>query len=228
MSRSTTFLSTCAALTIAGGATLAFGAAPASAAPSAVDTTFVTANAQTNLAEITLGNLALQKATTSEARDLATMTVADHQAAMEKLTTVAQALGVTLPTTPNAEQQQQAATLQATAGSAFDPAYAQIQVAGHTQSIADTNTELSGGGDQSVKDYATYYLPVAQHHLEMAQSAVSALGGDPGSVPAGTGGQAATTSSTTEGVAIALVAVGGVAVIGGGVLVARRRRTASA
>lgn len=225
MSRSTTVLSSCAAAGLIGGAVLMFGAAPASAAPNPADTTFITANAQTNLAEITLGNLALQKATTTEVKNIATMTLTDHQAAMQKLTTVAQALGVTLPTAPNAQQQQQAATLQATTGSAFDSTYAQIQVAGHNQSIADTNTELSGGADQSVKDYANGYLPVAQKHLAMAQQAVTDLGGNPGSVPAGTGGQAATTSSSTEAIAITLVAVGGVAVLGAGAVAARRRRT---
>ncbi len=225
MPRSTTLLSACAATVIAGGATLAFGAGAAAAAPSAGDNAFLVANEQTNLAEITIGTLALQKATTTEAHDLATMTVADHQAAKAKVTALAKTLGVTLPTTPNATQQAQAATLQSTAGSAFDVAYAQVQVAGHTVSIANTNTELAGGSDQTVKDYATYYLPVATHHLEMAQSAVTALGGTPGSVPAGTGGQAATTSGTTEGITVGLIALGGATVIGAGVMVARRRRT---
>lgn len=224
MPRPTTVLFACAATLIAGGATLAFGAAPASAAPNAVDSTFLVGNEQTNLAEITIGTLALQKATTSEARALATMTVADHQSAQTKVQAVAKALGVTLPTAPNSQQQAQAATLRATSGAAFDVAYAQVQVAGHTTSIANTNTELSTGADQSVKDYATYYLPVATHHLEMAQSAVTVLGGTPGGVPAGTGGAAATTSSTTEGIAIGLIVAGGVAVASAGVVLARRRR----
>lgn len=224
MLRTRSVLSACATTVLVGGTVLAFGVTPASAAPNAVDSQFLVFNEQTNLAEITIGTLALQKATTSEARDLATMTVADHKAAQTKVTAVAKALGVTLPTAPNAEQQQQAATLQATSGSGFDLAYAQIQVAGHTKAIANTNTELSGGADQSAKDYANFYLPVATHHLEMAQSAVTDLGGTPGSVPAGTGGQAATTSSSSEGIAIALVVVGGVAVAGAGVAIGRRRR----
>ncbi|MHA3702674.1 DUF4142 domain-containing protein [Jatrophihabitans sp. YIM 134969] len=226
MSRPTTsLLSAGAVLALTAGATLAFGAAPASAAPNQVDGTFLVANEQTNLAEITIGTLALQKATTSEVRDLATMTVNDHKAAQTKVLAVAKALGVTLPTAPNSTQQAQAAQLQAASGSAFDVTYAQIQVAGHQLSLSDTDTELSGGSDPSVKSYATSYKPVVTMHLQMAQSAVTALGGTPGSVPAGTGGQAATTSGTTEGVAVGLVVVGGVALVGaGGFLVARRRR----
>ena len=156
------------------------------------------------------------------------MTIADHKAAMAKLTTVAKTLGVTLPTAPNAEQQAQAATLKATSTDAFDLAYSEIQVAGHQKSIANTDTEIAGGADQTVKDYATYYLPVAQMHLTMAQSAVTNLGGTPGEVPAGTGGQAATTSGTTEGVEIGLLVVGGALLVGSGVVLARRRRVATA
>ena len=66
---STPLTRTCAAsAALAGLATAAFfGAGSAAAAPSAVDTTFITANAQTNLAEMTIGALALDKAQSADA-----------------------------------------------------------------------------------------------------------------------------------------------------------------
>jgi predicted outer membrane protein len=188
------------------------GAALAAAAPSAQDTTYLTSNMQTSLAEITIGNLALTKSDDKGVQELADMTVADHTAALAKASALAQTLGIPVPTEPSEEQKAQAAQLQAASGTAFDQLYAQIQVAGHTKSVASTNTEISSGTEQSVKQYATEYLPVATMHLEMAQQLVADTGAGPTSVPAGTGGMAA---DGMDPVAVSLVGVGIVAVIGG-------------
>ncbi len=178
---------------------LAIGAGPASAEPNQRDTAFLMANAQTNLAEITIGQLAEQRAQYPSTKELAAKTMSDHQAAMTKLMAVAKTLNVTLPTMPNAEQQAAAAKLRTIDTSAFDATYDQIQVQGHQASIADTNTELSAGSDQSLKAYAQFYLPVATMHLSMAQADLAAVtSSNPAAVPAGSGGEAGTTSPTTR------------------------------
>lgn len=204
-------------------ATALVGAGSAVAAPSAADTTFMTANAQTNLAEQAIGAIALEKGQSAEVRELATMTVADHKKAMDQLTAVAQTLDATLPSAPNEEQQQQAATLKAASAGEFDALYAQIQVMGHTKSIAATNTELSTGSDASVLAYAKGYLPVVQMHLTLAQNAVGAVE-MPGSVPAGTGGQADASASTSMQTVFG--ALGVALLIGAGALYWRQRRAA--
>lgn len=209
-----------AALAVAGAAVL--GAAGSAAADTNdQDATFITANAQTNLAEITLGQLALDRAQYDSTRELAQMTLTDHQAALAKLQGVAADLGVTLPDAPNAEQQSQAALLQSVDTADFDAAYAQIQVAGHQKSIASTNAELSGGSDASVLAYAEGYLPVATHHLEMAQDVVAEVGA-PTSVPAGSGGLVGTTATSTL-VLQGLLMVVGLLALGVGVAGLRRR-----
>ncbi len=204
-------------------ASATFGVASAHAAASGQDSTFVTGNEQTNLAEITIGQLALQRSSNTAVRQLATMTISDHQAAQAKLKPVAQALTLTLPTVPSAMQQQQAAQLQAASAAQFDTLYSQIQVAGHQTAIADTNTEISGGGDPSVVTYAKGYLPVATMHLQMAQDALSQLTGTPNGVPAGNGGQAAEVGTGTPAWAIATT-VGGTAAAIVGLLVFGRMR----
>jgi putative membrane protein len=217
------------------GSTLAGSAAVASlllapsavAAPTAQDVTFLKGNEQTNLAEITIGKIALQRATTSTARSVATMTISDHTKAMAKVKALAAAEHVTLPTLPNALQQSQAATLKTVAASKFDLTYLQIQVAGHNLSIAATNTEISGGSDAKTVTYARFYLPVATMHLKMAREGVTTLGGDPNGVPAGTGGFAATTSNADLRTAWGGGVVGLVLVALGGFGLARRRRPAS-
>ncbi|GAA2008835.1 putative outer membrane protein [Nakamurella flavida] len=67
-----------AVLVTVGGASVA-GAA---AAPSDQDLAYITSNGQTNLAEITIGAIALDRGSNAETLELATMTVADHTAAL--------------------------------------------------------------------------------------------------------------------------------------------------
>ena len=200
------------------------GTSVAVAAPSTQDTDYITTNGQTNLAEITIGQLALQRAQNTATRELAQMTLTDHQAALAKLQTVAAQLGVPVPTEPNADQKKDAATLEAVDDAAFDLTYAQIQVAGHQKSIAGTNQEITGGSEPAVIGYANDYLPVATMHLQMAQDALAELGGTPAAVPAGNGGQAATTPGSTVGVQ-SILGVLGLLAIAGGLLVLRRRQS---
>jgi putative membrane protein len=212
-----------AALAISAALTVS-GASVAVAAPSSQDTDYITTNGQTNLAEITIGQLALQRAQNDETRQLAQMTLTDHQAALTKLQGVAAQLGVPVPTEPNAEQKQNAATLEAVDDASFDVTYSQIQVAGHQKSIAGTNQEISAGSDPTVIDYAKGYLPVATMHLQMAQDALAASGGTPSAVPAGSGGFAASTSDSTR-VFQGLLGFAGLLAVVGGLLVLRRRQS---
>jgi len=200
------------------------GASLAVAAPSSQDTAYITSNGQTSLAEITIGELALERAKNESTRELAQMTLVDHQAALAKLQTVAGQLGVPVPTEPNADQKKDAATLESVDDAAFDLTYAQIQVAGHQKSIAGTNQEITSGSDPAVIAYAKDYLPVATMHLEMAQDALAEAGGTPTAVPAGSGGQAGTTPASTvwwQG----LLGVIALLSITGGIIILRRRQS---
>jgi putative membrane protein len=199
------------------------GASVAVAAPSSQDTDYITANGQTNLAEITIGQLALQRAQNDATRDLAQMTLTDHRAALTKLQGVAAQLGVPVPTEPNAEQKKNAATLESVDDGSFDLTYSQIQVAGHQKSIAATNQEISAGSDPAVIDYAKGYLPVATMHLQMAQDALAASGGTPSAVPAGSGGLAAPTSGQTQ-LWQSLLGLAGLLAMVGGLLLLRSQR----
>ena len=157
--------------------TLGIPVAAAADSPSGQDKAFMTENAQTDLAEIAVGQIATDRSSNSQTIALAKTTVSDHKSALAKLTSLAQSAGVTLPTSPSPQQQADAAKLKSVSADAFDLTYAQVQVAGHNMSISDTNTELSAGSDADVISYAKGYLPVAQMHLTMAEDLVSSLGG---------------------------------------------------
>jgi len=201
-------------------------AAPSAGAagPSAQDTTYLTQNAQTNLAEITVGQLAAERAGDASIRQTAQQIVADHQQALSQLQTVAGSVGFTLPTEPNAMQQQQAQQLQGLSGTAFDEAYVPAQIEGHQMSVQHTQQEISSGSNQQLIDFATTYLPVAQDHLQMLQADQQRLGSSPTGVNAGLGDAAAPWAS---GPAVAgLLGVGGLLVAGSAATAVTRRRRA--
>src|SRR3954468_16329721 len=87
------------------------GAAAASAVPGA-DKKFAMMVAQTDLAEIELGNLALQKSSDPQVKQLAQKLVDDHTKTSTALKEIAANKGLTLPTETDAKHKALATKLQ--------------------------------------------------------------------------------------------------------------------
>jgi putative membrane protein len=211
------------------GSTVPAGAATVAASASAQDVSWAQATAQTDYAEIAIGQLADQRAEHSATKMMAQVTISDHTKALASLKSVASQDGITLPTAPSATQQSQAAQLKSVASSQFDATYDAIQIKGHELSISATQAELADGSSTAVKDDAQAYLPVAEKHLRMAESDYTALGGPVSAVSAGTGGLAATNSDDAPWIAVG--AAGALLLAGTGAFGLRRRvgsRTGSA
>jgi putative membrane protein len=206
-----------ATVTAAGRTTVSARAASASAQ----DVTWAQATAQTDYAEIAIGQLAEQRAQHSDTKMMAQVTISDHTKNLSELKSVASQTGISLPTAPNATQQAQAAQLKSVASSQFDATYDAIQVKGHELSIGQTQTELADGTSTAVKANAQAYLPVAEKHLQMAESDYTALGGSVSAVSAGTGGLAATNSDDVPWIAVG--AAGALLLAGTGAFGLRRR-----
>jgi putative membrane protein len=188
---------------LAGGAGM-LAAAPAQARTSVVsaqDATWAMSNAQTDLAEITIGGIAEQRALRSDTKMLAMVTMSDHEKSLAQLRMVAAQVGITLPTTPNAMQQAQAAQLKTVPSGQFDATFDSFQIQGHEQSISETKTEIANGSNAAVRNFAISYLPVAERHLQMAEADFAALGGTTGGTTGGTMGQAPAVSAGTGGMA---------------------------
>ncbi len=207
------------ALVAAAGA-LALAAGPAAAAPSQQDQEWLVAAHQSNLAEIAAGQAALQQATTPAVREHGQMLIDDHTRLDAALTPVAQQLGVTLPGEPSEAQQQALAAVTAQQGAAFDRAWVESQIAGHRATLAAGQQELAAGTEQAVKDLAAASAPVVQGHLDGLLAVAQELG-VPTSVPAGSGGQAASSSAVAG---LALVTAGVLAVAAAGTVLVRQRR----
>jgi putative membrane protein len=162
--RTTVLLSATGLIIGAAAATSPAGAAPAR--PSKADATFLRANEQVNLAEISLGTIATKRSSGKYALELAKQTIGDHQKARKANEAVAKATDITLPTSPNAMQLATAKSLAGVQEVAHH--YFAEQIKGHRLSIAQTKAEIANGTSPAVVKYARYYLPVAEMHLTMA------------------------------------------------------------
>ncbi len=207
-----------------GLASVAVAGTASAATPSlsAQDRAFMQSNQQSNLAEITIGQLALRRAQYPATRELAAKTLGDHQVLSARLSALAGQYGVSLPTAPNPTQQQLAATLQAVPASGFDRTYDAGQVSSHQTALAGTNAELMSGSSSAVRSYATFYTQLATPHLTMAAADLAALTGTrPAAVLAGSGGLAATGSGPSN----AALAAGLAVMAGSGTVLVRVRRS---
>jgi putative membrane protein len=179
---------------VGAAALLLINVTPAQAAPSPQDTAFLQAAHQSNLAEIAGGTLAQQKGQSQQVKDLGARFVTDHTTLDNSLKQVAQALGVTLPDAPNADQQALAARYQATNGTAFDTLFISTQMDAHMAAMANGKTELAQGSDPQAKQVAQTAAPVIAGHHDQLTAAARALG-VPTGVDSGSGGAAATNRS---------------------------------
>jgi putative membrane protein len=177
------------------------GAGAASAQTDAVseqDKTFLKAQQETNLAEVSLGKIVIERATSEKVRELATMLVAEHQQVLELNRTLSSKLGVEMPEQPSATQLETAEKIKSQSGAAFDAAFVAAQIDGHTKSVAAAQKEISSGSHPEVKAFATSYLPKAQMHLQHSQTTQAALANPDGTEAAGDGSAPALARTGTE------------------------------
>jgi putative membrane protein len=133
------------------------------------DKEFVVKAAQGGQAEVTLGNLAVQKATSPDVKNFGTQMVNDHSKANDELKQLATTKGLTLPTDLG-EHQKDADELGSKSGKDFDKAYMDMMVKDHEKDVAEFDKQSKNGKDADLKAWATKTLPTLQQHLDMAKS----------------------------------------------------------
>jgi putative membrane protein len=154
---------------IVGAGILSVAAGQAMAQMSPADKTFATKAAEGGQAEVSLGQLASEKAGSQQVRQFGQQMVKDHSQANAELQTIAKQQNLTLPSKPDSASVQTEQRLKSESGAAFDTAYSRDMVKDHQEDVADFKKEAISGQDPALKAFAQKYLPVLQHHLEMAQ-----------------------------------------------------------
>ncbi len=136
----------------------------------ASDVTFANRAAMGGLAEVQAAQLARQKAASADVKQFASQMDKDHTTANIELTALAKSKQMTLPTSPDSAHQAMAQEVSKMSGAQFDRQYMQGQVTDHETTVALFQQEASSGQDPQLKAFAQKYLPILQHHLQMAQS----------------------------------------------------------
>jgi putative membrane protein len=146
--------------------------------PSQQDQTFLQQAQETNVTEIAEAKVALTHSSDVATQEFALWMIGDHSAQAAQLASISSQFGVSLPTAPNADDQAIITQLDTLTGSAFDQAYAQDEVQGHQQAIANFQQEILGGQNTEVTALANAGLPIIEAHNE--QASILAGKGDPG------------------------------------------------
>ncbi|WP_162937434.1 DUF4142 domain-containing protein [Indioceanicola profundi] len=134
--------------------------------------TFLKKAVQTNLAEIQLAEMALDKDDLPDrVTTAAEHVLEDHKAAQEEVESMASSYDLNLPDEPSDRQKESAEMLEDLSGDQFAAEYARILVEEHQRAIElfEQQAQSSGGGNDPLQQYAANQLPALRKHLTMAQ-----------------------------------------------------------
>jgi putative membrane protein len=146
---------------------------------SAGDQRILTELAQANLAEISAGKLAQDKAQSPEVKAFAQQMVDDHSKGLQAVQQVAQNKEVSLPSEPDSKHQAMAAKLGKMSGDAFDRAYlARAGVGDHQAAHKKLLQASKKARDPDVKALVAQLQPTVDQHLNKVQQLASAKGAD--------------------------------------------------
>jgi putative membrane protein len=157
-----------ASLTAALGLGLGLATMPMMAqAQSASEKSFVADALAGDMAEVQMGQLAAQKASSPDVKSYGEMLATDHSKAMDEMKTVAGTLGVQPPAGPKADARKEMDRLSKLDGQAFDREFLKHMVSDHEKDVAKFKKEAAGSSQ--VAQTAKAQLPVLEKHLQKAQ-----------------------------------------------------------
>lgn len=134
------------------------------------DAKFMMTAAAGGMAEVEMGRLAVERASSDAVKQYAQRMIDDHTKANQDLMQVAASKGVTLPAGPDAKHLALMEKLRGMTGAAFDRMY--IKEAGvkdHQNMEKLFRNETIKGKDADVMAFASRTLPAVQEHLRMAR-----------------------------------------------------------
>ena len=133
------------------------------------DRIFVKDALEGGMAEVQLGQLALQKSNNADVKQFAQKMVDDHTKMGEQMKPIAQQIGVKIPDGPSKKDKATIAKLQALNGDDFDKAYMKDMVKDHKSDLNDFKTEATSGSNPVVQNAANQGSQIISEHLQMAE-----------------------------------------------------------
>ncbi|NJM61086.1 MAG: DUF4142 domain-containing protein [Oscillatoriales cyanobacterium RU_3_3] len=135
---------------------------------SSTDRNFILQAARSNMLEVELGRLAVQRGASDAVKQHGQQMVKEHSQANQELMQLAMQKGIELsPTEMSGQSTALRQQLSGLSGASFDAAYKQAMLASHNQAIALFQAQSRQGQDPDLKAWATKMLPNLQAHLQM-------------------------------------------------------------
>ncbi len=131
------------------------------------DKMFLRKAGQGGLAEVQLGQLALQKAGSQDVKDFGQKMVTDHTALNKEMAAAADSLGVMMPKKLSKEDQAEYDKLNAMSGDGFDKEYLAYMVKDHHQDLREFRIESSSASDPALKAAVEKGTRVIYEHMKM-------------------------------------------------------------
>jgi|SRR5215813_3910403 len=137
---------------------------------SPADQNFAKKAAEGGLAEVELGKLATEKASSDDVKKFGQRMVDDHSKANDQLKLLASQKGINLPSDLNPKDKALKDRLSKRNGPEFDRTYMKTMVRDHTEDVAEFKKESTSGKDDDLKSFASQTLPTLEDHLKQAKS----------------------------------------------------------
>jgi putative membrane protein len=131
------------------------------------DKMFLRQAAEGGMAEVKLGQLATQKASSSDVKAFGQKMVDDHTALNNEMAPIADSMGVRVPKTLNKKDQAAYDKLSGLSGNDFDTEYLTMMVKGHHKDLRDFQDEAGNATDPTLKAAVQKGETVISQHTMM-------------------------------------------------------------
>jgi putative membrane protein len=142
----------------------------------AVDKAFVKKALEGNMAEVQMGQLALQKSNDDQVKQFAQRMVDDHGKMQDQLKPVAEQMGVKMPDGPSKGQMKKMDKMKSLSGDAFDQAYIKDMVKDHKSDASEFKQEAQSTQNPQLKQLATEGGQTIEGHLQQIQQIAQSKG----------------------------------------------------
>lgn len=152
---------------------------PTSAKLSSADQALMMEVAKGGMMQLEVSRVAVQKASSEEVRQLAQAEVEEQTGLSAKLQEIAQAKGITLPSTPDAETQRMVTEMQGMTGMSFDRRYVtESGVKNHEKLDAVMSRVKASASDSNLKAVANAAHPLVKTHLKVSREVMNKMSGN--------------------------------------------------
>jgi len=152
------------------------GAATNATGPSG-DKAFVKKALEGSMAEVQMGQLALQKSNDDQVKQFAQRMVDDHGKMVDQMKPVAEQMGVKVPDGPPKGEMKKMDKMKGLSGDAFDQAYIKDMVKDHKKDHSEFKQEAQSTQNPQLKQMVTESDQIIAGHLQAAEQLAQSKGG---------------------------------------------------